>query len=573
MRASTTKDGLTLRAIAGTHNVLLGIDLDPAKRAGCLGFSIFRTDLGPAAGGPPAGGVADPKPFPSSLRFLSDQDKSPTTSDLAPIQKFRWGDYTAHPGERYRYKVTARYGKPGALTDGDSVEVEVTTEDPAANRAAAVFFNRGAAASQAYNAKFGQDDPDKLPPDQRAKALAWLSRGLEEALLAFLAQATDGSFALHAAIYEFQKPELLAGLKQALDRGAQVQVAYHHRKANAKDDTWKKNEEAIQAAGFPEGICHPRAANPQNAIMHNKFVVLLKKDGETFVPQAVWTGSTNWTEGAIYGQLNVGHAVYDPQVAATYEAYFQLLHKDAGPDEMKKTLATVSPVPKTPPAGPCTLPILSPQADETMLDLYAAICSGARCLLVCAPFELAPQIDKTFVGNSQGTLHFLLADKESSFGKPNEIQVVEGNQENQVAFAATLASSLTDFQEGMLKKTTAEHYHHAGIHIHSKIILADPFGDDPILVTGSANYSNNSTIHNDSNSLLVRGNTAVADIYATEFLRMFEHYRFRAEKAKAEAAKETEPPLGLKEDDSWSAPYYVDGSNEELGRKLFAGTA
>ena len=132
--------------------------------------------------------------------------------------------------------------------------------------------------------------------------------------------------------------------------------------------------------------------------------------------------------------------------------------------------------------------------------------------------------------------------------------------------------SLTDFQEGMLKKTTAEHYHHAGIHIHSKIILADPFGDDPILVTGSANYSNNSTIHNDSNSLLVRGNTAVADIYATEFLRMFEHYRFRAEKAKAEAAKATEPPLGLKEDDSWSAPYYVEGSNDELGRKLFAGT-
>src|SRR5262249_39737094 len=103
-------------------------------------------------------------------------------------------------------------------------------------------------------------------------------------------------------------------------------------------------------------------------------------------------------------------------------------------------------------------------------------------------------------------------------------------------------------------------------------ILADPFGDDPILVTGSANYSNNSTIHNDSNSLLVRGNTVVADIYATEFLRMFEHYRFRAGKAKDEKEHKDAPAPGLKEDDSWSAPYYVPGSNEELGRKLFAGT-
>jgi phosphatidylserine/phosphatidylglycerophosphate/cardiolipin synthase-like enzyme len=568
MRASQTKDGLTLRAIAGTNNVLLGIDLTPAKRTGCLGFSIWRTDLGaPAAAGP-----AVPKPFPSLLRFVSDKDKAPTTSDLAPIQKFHWGDYTTHPGGHYRYKVTARYGKPGALTDGPSVEIEVTTENPATSRDAAVFFNRGAAASQAYNAKFGQLDPDKLDPAKRAEALAWLSRGLEEALLAFLAQAQDGTFALHAAIYEFQKPELLAGLKQAIDRGAEVKVAYHARKANAKDDTWKKNQEAIAAAGLPDGVCKPRQANLQNAIMHNKFVVLLKKEGGNLVPQAVWTGSTNWTDGAIYGQLNVGHAVYDPKVAAIYEKYFQILHDDTATGPESKLLATVTPVPKTPPPGPCVVPILSPQPNETMLDLYAAICSGARCLMVCAPFELAPQIDKTFSSNAPGTVHFLLADKESSFGKPNEIQVVEGNRDNSVAFAATLTSSLTEFQEGLLKKTTAEHYHHAGIHIHSKIILADPFGDDPILVTGSANFSNNSTLHNDSNSLLVRGNKAVADIYATEFLRMFEHYRFRAEQAKDQAAKQAGPPLGLKETDEWSAPYYVAGSNEELNRKLFAGT-
>lgn len=55
-----------------------------------------------------------------------------------------------------------------------------------------------------------------------------------------------------------------------------------------------------------------RKANPRNAISHDKFVVLLK-DG---VLRAVWTGSTNWTEGAIYGQLNVGHAFYDAQVVS-----------------------------------------------------------------------------------------------------------------------------------------------------------------------------------------------------------------------------------------------------------------
>jgi phosphatidylserine/phosphatidylglycerophosphate/cardiolipin synthase-like enzyme len=56
--------------------------------------------------------------------------------------------------------------------------------------------------------------------------------------------------------------------------------------------------------------------------------------------------------------------------------------------------------------------------------------------------------------------------------------------------------------------------------VHSKIIAADPFGTDPILVTGSANFSENSTTKNDSNSLLIRGDTATMDIYSTEFMRM-----------------------------------------------------
>src|SRR5574341_1945888 len=47
MRASVRQRGLTVRAIAGAYTVILGFDLSDARRAGCLGFSIQRTDLGP----------------------------------------------------------------------------------------------------------------------------------------------------------------------------------------------------------------------------------------------------------------------------------------------------------------------------------------------------------------------------------------------------------------------------------------------------------------------------------------------------------------------------------------------
>jgi phosphatidylserine/phosphatidylglycerophosphate/cardiolipin synthase-like enzyme len=573
MRAKETKDGLTLQIIAGTHNAILGMDLEEAKRAGCLGFSIHRTSFGP---------VAEPFPqpkgrwLPNMLRFPSDTSTDAITTETAPLQKFRWGDYTLMPASRYKFRVVPRYGKAGALTPGPEadadagIELEVVTEDKSSPDSC-VHFNRGAASSAGFERQFGQLTNEAAilaDTDDGKKARAWLSNGLEEAILDFLAQAKDDSFALHAAIYEFQKPNLVQGLKDAQDRGAEVKVAYHHRQKNEKDKTAPENDQAAEKVGFKPGTCVQRGANPQNAIMHNKFVVLLQKDaGGSLVPKAVWTGSTNWTDGGIYGQLNVGHAVYDEKVAGTYEKYFDLLYANSDAKTMKSTLATLSPVPTEIPEN-SIIPILSPQSDDAMLKLYASICDNATCLMVSAPFELAEVIRTEFTTKEGVDLRFLLLDKNASLGDAAEIQVVEGDPDNSIAAATTLSSPLTDLQGKLLEGK--EGFHHAGIHIHSKVILADPFSDDPIVVTGSANFSSNSTMTNDSNTLVLRGFTKVADVYATEFMRMFEHYHFRA---SAAAAKDASKPMGLDEDDSWSAEYYVEGSNAERDRKTFAGTS
>src|SRR5262249_18767715 len=52
----------------------------------------------------------------------------------------------------------------------------------------------------------------------------------------------------------------------------------------------------------------------------------------------------------------------------------------------------------------------------------------------------------------------------------------------------------------------------------------DPLGDDPIVVTGTANFSAPSQCANDENMLVIRGNTRVADIYFGEFMRIFDHF-------------------------------------------------
>ena len=110
-------------------------------------------------------------------------------------------------------------------------------------------------------------------------------------------------------------------------------------------------------------------------------------------------------------------------------------------------------------------------------------------------------------------------------------------------------------------------------YIHTKYMLVDPLSDDPIVITGSANFSDASTKNNDENMLIIRGDTRVADIYLGEFMRLYTHYRFRA--FAQEAAREGRPPqkLFLATDNSWTKPFYDANSIKRQERLMFAGVA
>jgi phosphatidylserine/phosphatidylglycerophosphate/cardiolipin synthase-like enzyme len=569
MRARASKDGLTVRVIAGTHAALLAFDLADPRRVGCLGFSIERTDVE----------TGDRRWLPNSLRFMSDPNPEWITTARAPLQKFRWGDYTTEPGRLYRYRVVARYGTPAeVLAQGllaerpggfdavpGGVSLELRTED-SRNAATSIFFNRGAAASQAYIRKFGDNDPDDIP-----EALTWLSRGLEEGLVAFIAKADGPDYVLHGCIYEFEKPTPIRALIQAHKRGADVHIVYHARKGG---NTAEENRHAIADLGVTFKTT-PRAKG--SALMHNKYLVLLRKGADGVArPVAVWTGGTNWTEGGIYGQLNVGHAIYDPAIAERYEAGFQVLAQDLSIDETQARNDVITPLPAPTRAGLAhgTTPLFSPQNGLGMIDLYADICRTAKVLMISAPFALHERIRNVLDSPSQGAMRFMLADKEGSFGEKGNIDRLNADPGAMAAVAKPFEGiKLTEFQKRKLDRDRMmmdEGFHHAGIHIHSKMILADPFGADPVLVTGSANFSVNSTINNDSNVLVFRGDTAVADVYVADFMRMFEHYWFRSRK---DAKLEANQIFALKDTDAWSERYFTEGAREQRDRLAFLGLA
>jgi len=85
--------------------------------------------------------------------------------------------------------------------------------------------------------------------------------------------------------------------------------------------------------------------------------------------------------------------------------------------------------------------------------------------------------------------------------------------------------------------------------IHSKIVVVDPFSADPVVITGSHNFSSSASSKNDENFIIVKGNHELAEAYAVNIFGAYAHYRWRAFLAQT-----NKPFNGLKDNDRWQAP-------------------
>ncbi len=433
-----------------------------------------------------------------------------------------------------------------------------------------VFFNRGVASSQAYARKFGNVRPDGLEPAaKQQKAWDWLSRSLDEAIYKFIEQAEDGDTIL-GCFYEFRYLPVLKKLKQAQqERNVTLRIivdAKPNKEAFPRDD----NLATLKKAGFKKTDTIILREARKNAIQHNKFMVLLKGSAEQ--PAAVWTGSTNISEGGIFGQTNVGHWTRDTNAAEAFKAYWELIATDPGADgntaaartankEFREAVEAIAKAPSdlgSIPEG--VTPVFSPRRGLGVLELYERLVDEAddvACITLA--FGIGKGLKARLEDNTpDNALLFMLLEKKDVPNKRSKEPFIAINAKNNVYSA--WGAFIDDPVYQWTRETTTRHLRlneHVA-YVHSKFLLKDPLSADPIVVTGSANFSEASTTENDENMLIIRGDQRVADIYFTEFNRLFHHYYFRSvweDRNRNAAASDEKESLFLKEDDSWLKKY------------------
>ena len=551
MRAKSTANGVTVQVIAGNHAVFFGFDLDGKARDECLGFAIFREDHTDGekywlSGFKTFRSVV---PVPDPKQMYSSRDH--------PIQSFYWGDYSAKPGYQYTYRVVPRYGSPKKLEDRSGVEasVDVTTNDPDTGEHG-VYFNRGVAASQAYARKFAAP-PGSLPDDQRAEAMSWLSRGLDEAIVAFIKQGGAPGKALRVAAYEFTEPGVLGAFQDARDAGGDVEIIYHAK----ADSTGDQNRTAITLAKLSTEMLIPRR---HAVIAHNKFIVLCDKAGDgKLTAEAVWTGSTNLSQGGIFGHSNVGHAVRDRDVAEAYLAYWVQLEGDPQGQPLRAWVSANSPFDTMILKDPGVHTLFSPREEIDPLTWYADdfVSAPAKAGHVTLPFGMSTQFETPLLAYKGQAMHFVMLDhrddRQDEWGSLPGLLLAVGAEAKLDELAGWSAEQLTGFNKYVP-------------YLHTKIVLVDPLGPDPTVISGSANFSEASTTSNDENMLIIRGNRDVADIYFTEFARIFQHFYARWWAEQLAASPDGTDHSFLVEDPTWQDPYFQEGSMKSRQRVLFS---
>jgi phosphatidylserine/phosphatidylglycerophosphate/cardiolipin synthase-like enzyme len=553
MRKKETNDGLTVKAIAGNHVVMLGMDLAENYCDGLMGFAIHRTDHTEQEAywmeGMNIFKSCPPKDLPLGERVITRR---------YPLQGFTWSDFSAKPDHDYTYRVLALYAPACNLQEKAVTEVSLRTESEIGNTHN-VFFNRGAAGCQQYARRFHHQSPQEVGEP----AFRWLSRGLHEGILNLIAQAKGSGWGLLVAAYEFTEESVLQALRDAEKRGVDLKIIYHARERVSSKTSPKTgkvtmtqtglNRQAVAAMKFATP-CIERLAKPED-ISHNKFIVLLKANQ----PVAVLTGSTNFSTGGIFGHSNVVHVVKDEKVAAAFRDYWQRLSTDPDKYTLGPALTQEYPLPAdSPPVG--TITIFSPRQQTDALDFYARLASGARnALFMSFAFGMHTKFQEVYRTGTAPLRYALMEkmvvarrDKAKEKAEEQKIITLRKMPENLFAIGGYLGK---DSFDRWLAETLSGLNAHVR-YVHTKYMLVDPLSDDPLVVSGSANFSDPSCNENDENMLVIRGNQRVADIYLGEFMRLYHHYAFREWASIARQQKKEPEVRYLDEKNMWWRPYF-----------------
>ncbi len=336
---------------------------------------------------------------------------------------------------------------------------------------------------------------------------------VDDTLIAYIGRATES---LDIAIYNWNNSGLsniTGAVNAAFARGVKVRVVADGSTAQAGITGGLNSSISVQVS--PQGFI-PGSSSVRYSIMHNKFVVI---DANSTDPNKaiVWTGSTNWTDEQINTDFNNVIIFQDQSMAQVYRiefeemfgsstltkgdiwngstgtARFSSLKKDNTPHFVK--------------VGSSDVEVYFSPSDATSSKIEKSIRSCNSNLqvaeMVITRNELATAIkDVALATATRGCLGVIVDDTNSSGSSA----------------APFVTIKLGVGSKAIVKPRAFQLFHHKYL-----IVDSDQPQSDPLVLTGSHNWSSAAENNNDENTVIVH-DQMVANRYFQEFAARMEQF-------------------------------------------------
>lgn len=579
---------LNLRVINnGDHAALIWFPDDAKAVPACRGFALQRKLTR---------GTKKTKAWLHNFVGFADGEAPPPAGEewRWPIQRYLWWDYGVGAGDTVSYRVVPVTGADHQhlalakkiATKWSPAETISGQDGPAIE----AYFNRGIIATQWVARALAAEAAKQLtgqPPTARAalmKAIDQPGNSLRNALsgllrprlLDLLGNAPGKVF---AALYELNDPEVVAAFT-ALGTNCNLILANGAFKPPENDENAELRG-VLRAAGkinlFDRLVTGAHFA-------HNKFVVFCDAAGAA---QTVWTGSTNMTETGLCTQANNGIIIKDTAVADAFLQEWQRLK--AAKNGYPATLAAAHAAKQTftvPPgaAKPDRITVwFTPTPHGEDMVHARSLIAGAKDGIIFLNFNPgAFQPDPKDWTLLQSILNRHQPGAGAAFDPKLYIRGVVNQEIPKITSDPTApvvppvllydggtAPPVRLDQDVLVPANIKQDYPHwrtelkgaSSVMIHSKVVIIDPFGANPVVMTGSHNQGMKASRSNDDNLVIVEGNAALAQAYALNAIAIFQEYRWRryvAVHPDATHARWT----GLEDNDSWQNGHLVRDAAE-----------
>ncbi len=556
---SKTVSGFSVKLWRGEQMVLIGMDVNDPE-PDLVGFSIEVQSPGSAKFQPLRNRINFSYGAATAANSVNGDANYPST--IAPFQKFRWVHfpYNPHAG-KYSYRVTKKHmNADSKLVDGTSITLDISLDVVVYDGFLDVGFTRNFASSQAYADKYGNNE--KIIPADATTGLdfkkvpgdvyQWLGFEAYQLIFDFLNEVvSDKTLELDLFAYDLNEPDIVRLLEKLGPRLRAIIDDSGDHKPEASAESQAARRLASSAGASRVQRMH------FSGLQHNK-VLIAKRNGE---PLKVLFGSTNFSFRGMYIQANNALVFRAPEAAQLFGNVFDLAFNSpkgfsSDPITQKWTLVQVQ-------DRPSVHLCFSPHKDsELSLDpVGAAIDQATASVFFCIAF-----LNQAKSGAVRESVDRLQGKNLFSYGisdRANGLNVKKPDG----------STGIIDFE--YLAKYAPEPFKTewsggTGIHEHHKFVVTDFSLPTAKVFTGSSNLSVSGEQKNGDNLVMIEG-PRVATSYAIEALRVFDHLHFRSNMQKGSASSLTlKKPTAISGEPSWFEGFYVEGSQSQNDRKLFA---